>query len=146
MKVHTAASYTCSSCGKKFYDELALQAHINVHNGATPYNCSFCGKDYIHLADLRKHERVHTGEKPYKCDHCEKSFSDPSALKKHERRHTRVAAPQHIQCLGCDKSFQKEEAFFKHATLLRSGSQRAGRCLGKPDLPPSALPPQSIVR
>ena len=123
-----------------------LQAHINMHNGSNPYNCTFCNKDFAHMADLKKHERVHTGEKPHKCNECDKTFADPSALRKHERRHSKVEAQQHIQCLGCSKSFQKEEAFFKHATLLSTGSQGSRRCPGKPSSLPGALPQDSVVR
>ena len=146
LKTHTAASYTCSSCRKKFNDELSLGAHINLDNGVKPYNCTFCNKDFVQLADLNKHERIHTGEKPYKCEYCERQFSDNSALKKHERRHLKVSSNEHFQCFGCGKNFLKEEAFFKHATLFCSGSHKNKKCMGKPKEVPDNFPPGAIVR
>ena len=146
IKTHTNPSYGCSACGKKFYCELSLGAHINLHKGSNPYNCNYCGKDFVHLSDLKKHERVHTGEKPYKCEFCHRKFSDSSSLKKHERRHLRVSSNEQVLCFGCGKNFQKEEAFFKHATLFCSGGHKNKKCLGKPKEVPDTFPPGAIIR
>jgi myoneurin len=47
MKVHSSQAYTCSSCGKNFYDELSLAAHFNLHRGETAFKCGFCGKEFL---------------------------------------------------------------------------------------------------
>ena len=146
IKTHTNPSYGCSACGKKFYCELSLGAHINLHKGSNPYNCNYCGKDFVHLSDLKKHERVHTGEKPYKCEFCKRQFADSSSLKKHERRHLKVSSNEQVLCFGCGKNFQKEEAFFKHATLFCSGSHKNKKCFGKPKEVPDTFPPGAVIR
>ena len=58
MKTHTSSSYACFACGKKFFDDLSLCAHINLHKGMNPYSCSFCGKElhtYLILGSMREH-------------------------------------------------------------------------------------------
>lgn len=147
MNTHTCPSFACSACGKKFYDEVSLSAHINLHKGVNPYTCSVCQKEFSIMSELTKHERTHTGVKPFKCGICSKPFTDLSSLRKHERRHLIVNSHEQILCFGCGKDFQKEEAFFKHATLLRSSkSKNKNRCFGKPKECPDTFHPNSTLR
>jgi DNA-directed RNA polymerase subunit RPC12/RpoP len=46
MQVHSSQAYTCSSCGKHFYDQLTLTAHFNMHSGEAAFKCAFCGKEF----------------------------------------------------------------------------------------------------
>ena len=54
--------FKCTLCGKGFYENKALQDHINTHTGAKPYMCTFCGAAFASHGTWRMHERtVHLG-------------------------------------------------------------------------------------
>ena len=57
-----------------------------------------------------------------------------------------MSSNEQVLCFGCGKNFQKEEAFFKHATLFCSGSHKNKKCLGKPKEVPDTFPPGAIIR
>jgi len=87
-----ALSISCSMCSKVFYDELLLQAHLNLHTCTPllPFPCQYCDKQFKRSYDMRKHERVHTKEQPYACAECSTRFSDLSSLRRHQKIHLKA--------------------------------------------------------
>ena len=62
--------FKCTLCGKGFYENKALQDHINTHTGAKPYMCTFCGAAFASHGTWRMHERtVHLGHKRDESSH-----------------------------------------------------------------------------
>ena len=64
----------CSTCKKKFADELKLAEHMSIHAGT--FTCMMCGEVFLCSGSLKGHIRVHLRERPYHCKCCRKSKSN----------------------------------------------------------------------
>ena len=88
MRTHGMKKIPCAQCTKMFKTRYKLNEHIKIiHDKATRYTCSMCGKQYYNKFSLELHERAHRNEKPFHCD-CGKSFRTAHRLKIHQMDHT----------------------------------------------------------
>ena len=64
-----------TNCGKSFFKNCPLEAHLRNHIVAEPYQCpeSGCGVRFVRANDLRKHTDKHNNSK-YLCELCGKRY------------------------------------------------------------------------
>ena len=88
LRTHGLKKIPCPQCTKMFKTRYTLNEHIKViHDEAKRYTCSVCGKQYYNQFSMRVHEKSHRNEKPFHCD-CGKSFRTAHRLKVHQMDHT----------------------------------------------------------
>ncbi|NXE42602.1 ZN131 protein, partial [Ptilorrhoa leucosticta] len=95
MKTHSAESYKCDICSKRYLRESALKQHFTCHHldeggaskkqrpGKKIHVCQYCDKQFDHFGHFKEHLRKHTGEKPFECPNCHERFARNSTLKCH---------------------------------------------------------------
>ena len=54
--------YECTTCGRFFPHNTALQRHLVVHSGKRPYKCFICGRGFTQSGNLKTHMKVHRGQ------------------------------------------------------------------------------------
>ena len=83
----SAATKSCSLCGKKFQRKHLLQTHVEkVHEGKKQiFKCSICDKPYTSRHGMKCHiSRVHEEKSPqYNCTICNSNFFTKTSLKTH---------------------------------------------------------------
>lgn len=48
------------------------------------YTCSSCGKSFFQMGHLKKHQFSHTSEKPYSCAECGRSYTSAESFRAHQ--------------------------------------------------------------
>ena len=91
MKHRENPSFTCmaNDCGKKFFRNSDLNAHVPVHSGVVHY-CDHPGCTYSNLDKrlVTGHKRVHSNKKTFKCkfEECDEAFKHTNARLRHYKR------------------------------------------------------------
>lgn len=80
---------SCNHCGKIFFYDAQLLAHIKTHVNFPLFHCGRCEKVFSQKSHLTEHMRIHTGERPYVCKVCTRAFRQSTSLKKHLMVHER---------------------------------------------------------
>ncbi|XP_069384188.1 zinc finger protein 408 isoform X2 [Paralichthys olivaceus] len=106
--------YSCSSCGKKFYQLSHLKKHQFSHTEQKPFSCPECGKNYTSAESFRAHQMSHRGERPFPCPHCEKTYGLKRDLKEHMVLHT---GEKPYTCEHCGKAFGRRPSLRIHRML-----------------------------
>ena len=71
--------FKCKHCGDEFESDLALKAHMRLHDNIS---CEWCGDVFPLKHSYRVHVEMEHSQR-YFCRICGKSGSDPNALIKH---------------------------------------------------------------
>ena len=88
MKHRENPSFTCmaNGCGKKFFRNSDLNAHVPVHSGVL-HHCDHPGCTYSNLDKrlVTGHKRVHSDKKTFKCkyEECDEAFKYTNARLRH---------------------------------------------------------------
>ena len=83
-KVHKKTKFTCSLCGKAFFQENYLTTHLRF---CCRFSCHFCGKLFTRRFSLTEHLQIAHGNKRYPCQWCDKKFKANSELWRHTERY-----------------------------------------------------------
>lgn len=82
-------TFTCSNCGKVYWQKHNLLRHMRGHAGEKPFSCSLCGKTCTAKERLRQHMLIHPREKPAICPICGERFPQKGNLTGHMKIHAR---------------------------------------------------------
>ena len=115
--------YVCDSCGKKFSNKSARQAHEKQHlPPSIIHACKYCNKKFRHKSSLKSHIVIHSEEKPFKCNHCNKSFRRKVNLDSHIKIHD--LCKWKYSCLDCNQIFTRKDSVKKHQKLKHPNSSK----------------------
>lgn len=114
MRFHTKNMFTCSICGKEFYENVDLNSHVrSVHTGECPFMCSYCGKTFAGKKQYRVHLKIHDGTQlKYNCSYCDKVYSKKQHLEGHINTYHLKIRP--FSCHYCLKTFADKSNLNKH--------------------------------
>ena len=108
--------YQCKNCYQEFYFQSELKAHRMKHRENPSFMCmaNGCGKKFFRNSDLNAHVPVHSGVLHY-CDHpgCTYSNLDKRLVTGHKRVHSDKKT---FMCKyeGCDETFKHTNARLRH--------------------------------
>ena len=77
--VHEESHNVCQYCGKVMKCKNSLYGHINQYHQSTVtlYECEICGKQFRQKGNVKKHQLIHSDKKTYSCKFCERKFRFP---------------------------------------------------------------------
>ncbi|XP_019741726.1 zinc finger protein 1035 isoform X2 [Hippocampus comes] len=89
------SSCHCPYCNQKFKARRYLLLHISKHKGVKPYSCTWCGKSFYQKPNLENHmewcvptqNQEHSGPKVHKCSYCPRTFLKRMRLLAHNNGH-----------------------------------------------------------
>ena len=112
----TDKQYQCKDCDQEFYFQSELTAHRIKHRENPSFLCmaNGCGKKFFRNSDLNAHVPVHSGVL-HRCDHpgCTYSNLDKRLVTGHKRVHSDKKT---FKCkyVDCDKTFKHTNARLRH--------------------------------
>ncbi|XP_070410784.1 zinc finger protein 408 isoform X2 [Nothobranchius furzeri] len=106
--------YSCSSCGKKFFQIGHLKKHQFSHTHEKPFTCQACGKHYTSAESFKAHQMSHRGERPFSCPNCEKTYCLRRDLQEHMVLRT---GEKPYTCENCGKSYARRPSLRVHRRL-----------------------------
>ncbi|XP_008627233.1 PREDICTED: zinc finger protein 131 isoform X2 [Corvus brachyrhynchos] len=134
MKTHSAESYKCDICSKRYLRESALKQHLTCHHldeggaskkqrpGKKIHICQYCDKQFDHFGHFKEHLRKHTGEKPFECPNCHEHFARNSTLKCHltacqSGAGAKKGRKKLYECQVCNSMFNSWDQFKNHLVI-----------------------------
>lgn len=108
------ATYICSKCGKKMFNETYRRNH---ERRCYTHLCSYCGKHFKSSTNLSVHIMSHTKERPFACHLCDKAFLIKRSLKDHMNKHADIK-PYRCPYDNCDKSFTLNTGVRQHINTM----------------------------
>ena len=120
IRIHGAGErcHTCEICGKSFYRNNELLAHLHVHTGHKPFLCNFCGLSFRDRSCKKRHEDIHTGLTRYQCHRCGKGY----ARRDHYRLHVNKCG---VGNGGINKMVDSSSHFGSHLESEQRGTRIA---------------------
>ncbi|XP_071587964.1 zinc finger protein 131 isoform X2 [Heliangelus exortis] len=134
MKTHSAESYKCDICNKRYLRESALKQHLTCYHldeggaskkqrpGKKIHICQYCEKQFDHFGHFKEHLRKHTGEKPFECPNCHERFARNSTLKCHltacqSGAGAKKGRKKLYECQVCNSVFNSWDQFKDHLVI-----------------------------
>ncbi|XP_071433832.1 zinc finger protein 131-like isoform X2 [Pithys albifrons albifrons] len=134
MKTHSAESYKCDICNKRYLRESALKQHLTCYHldegraskkqrpGKKIHICQYCDKQFDHFGHFKEHLRKHTGEKPFECPNCRERFARNSTLKCHltacqSGAGAKKGRKKLYECQVCNSVFNSWDQFKNHLVI-----------------------------
>ncbi|XP_009892509.1 PREDICTED: zinc finger protein 131, partial [Charadrius vociferus] len=134
MKTHSAESYKCDICNKRYLRESALKQHLTCYHldeggaskkqrpGKKIHICQYCDKQFDHFGHFKEHLRKHTGEKPFECPNCHERFARNSTLKCHltacqSGAGAKKGRKKLYECQVCNSVFNSWDQFKDHLVI-----------------------------
>uniref|UniRef100_A0A182T9L9 Transcription factor grauzone n=1 Tax=Anopheles maculatus TaxID=74869 RepID=A0A182T9L9_9DIPT len=122
LKVHIAqmhsddGNHICDTCGKVFRTKLAMERHINEHQGldmVERLQCEYCKKWFSGKYNLNKHIRfLHMQDgQVFPCDICQHVSPNSRALANHKQR---IHVEERFECEYCGKRFKRRPNLREH--------------------------------
>ena len=115
-RVHKGIRMYCDTCGKAYWDQYALKAHINkMHSGKKRFQCDFeeCNESFDKFGEMKKHKKTdHAGDvSKFQCHECGKGYNLEPVLQDHiDRIHKGIREI----CPICGKQFTRKHSLKLH--------------------------------
>lgn len=111
LDMHKSPQFSCTVCGRTFYQNYSLTKHMKTHQQVRRFNCPFCQLSFLTGEGLRNHVGKHTGERSYKCGLCPSAFDCTAKSSAHRKRHLVLGE---YQCEKCSYRVRKFALFKTH--------------------------------
>nr|XP_020451276.1 zinc finger protein 331-like [Monopterus albus] len=110
--------YPCNICGKRYVNELSLNAHSKIHDENYEHQCKYCSVTFKTKLDKVTHEQIHVpGRKPYKCPDCPDTFATNKRRRIHLKSHRGCTQ---LTCHSCGMEFYRVCSLQRHL-LIHTG-------------------------
>lgn len=76
----------CTRCDRRFWSEMTLRKHKNVHEAGCRWTCQ-CGQIFSCKTSLKMHQVCHDEVRPFSCDKCSKAFKTKIHLNQRKNIH-----------------------------------------------------------
>lgn len=114
--------FPCTKCDMLFHTRRKLTEHLEKHStGLRLFECSTCQRKFQTEMQLHKHDVIHSDlitqikeEDEFECIVCKEVVAVKEELDEHMREHKVNIEIEPIQCMYCDKSFDKFVTLTKH--------------------------------
>ncbi|XP_043264633.1 zinc finger and SCAN domain-containing protein 2-like isoform X1 [Colletes gigas] len=107
--------FICTICNKSFTQQIALKAHMPIHDRnklEKEYPCDICGKVLNHPSSVVYHkEAEHNDGRRFVCNKCGKSFKHKQLLQRHQLVHS---DDRPYICKSCNASFKTKANLINH--------------------------------
>ena len=114
--------YSCAQCNKSFKRKSRLAEHLKTHSSkARTYPCKICKRKFTTEVLLTRHEIIHSdlitqikSENQQNCIICNTTFLNKTLLEDHMREHRIEIETEAINCLHCNKPYNKVSNLIRH--------------------------------
>lgn len=119
--------FTCSFCGRGFYESDRLSTHIRRAHEITKLSCNWCEKTFRDKSGIARHILgVHFNQRNHRCDICSKAFTASYNLKEHMFS-VHKSASKYYTCVTCAQVFLYRKQFERHRNSCCSGTPEKRR-------------------
>ncbi|XP_026169405.1 serendipity locus protein delta-like [Mastacembelus armatus] len=112
---HKMKPYSCTICGKRCANELALTNHSRIHDENYEFCCKYCYVTFKTKVDKITHEQIHLTEgKPHECPDCSETFATNKQRRNHLKGHR---GPKKFKCHTCGMEFYSSLPLERHLVV-----------------------------
>ena len=125
MNKHNGNSIVCTDCGKLFFSDTILKAHMREKANRRNVNCEQCPQVFRSKEGLQRHVQMHDIEREFPCDKCNLRFEEQFVLRRHIKlSHEQIT--EMVKCTLCEKKFKIKHSLQQHTRLVHNKEKNHG--------------------